>query len=221
MPTLNENLYTIKVTQTDYHLDPSGALQHVLLAGTYTSLASAKTAAHTTLYTLGYTTLDLPTYEIKGQSTGLPQEWKYGDGVLVHATAPSGEQFQVEIETTENTLKPWEKHDATSKLTEKLYYVLQTTIHYDLDAAGAKRDTNIEGIHASRVEATKAAKKSLLEKDVTSKESFVEYDEFAGQEDWAFGENVVVHAVGGNGQNYEVAVVEGREVFSAEGKQGW
>jgi len=211
MADLHDTLYTIKATLTDYHHDKSGALQEVQIAGTYTSLSEAKEVAKTTLYKLGYSHEDLTTYEVKSSSN--VETWAYGDGVLVHAIAPSNEKFIVEIETTPNVYKT-QPSGTTSHITEKLSYVLQTTIHYDIDASGAKRQTTIEGIYTSRAHAIKAAKKALLEDGVIEKESFAEWDENSGQKDWTFGENVYVHAVAENGQNYEVSVVEAGQKFS-------
>lgn len=211
MTTPAETLYTIKTTLKDFHRNPSGALQQVQIAGTYTSLAQAKQAAETALYKLGYSEEDLPTYDIKTAANA--ESWSYGDGVLVHAVAPSKEEFLVEIETCPNVLKIHSDSES-GKVSDKLSYVLQTTIHYDIDASGAKRETTIGGIYTSRPAAVKAAKKTLLEEDVVTQKSYAEWDEFSGQKDWSFGENVVVHAVAENGQNYEVSVVEGGQKFS-------
>lgn len=211
MSTPIETLYTIKTTLTDYHHDPSGALTQVQIAGTYTSLSEAKEAAKTALYTLGYSKEDVPTYEIKSPSAA--ESWPYGDGVLVHAVAPSKEEFVVEIETLPNVLKI-NSDGNSSKVAEKLFYVLQTTIHYDVDASGAKRETTIEGIYLSRPDAIKAAKSTLLEPGVVEKKSFAKWDEYNGQKDWSFGENVFVHTVSDNGQNVEVSVVAGGQKFS-------
>src|ERR1700712_4226826 len=103
MTAVADTLYTIKTTLKDFHHDPSGALQQIQIAGTYPPLPSAKEAAKTALYTLGYSTEDLPTYDIKSPSN--VESWAFGDGVLVHAVAPSKEEFIVEIETCPNVLK--------------------------------------------------------------------------------------------------------------------
>ncbi|TID20774.1 hypothetical protein E2P81_ATG05402 [Venturia nashicola] len=213
MTSPSEALYTIKTTLKDLHHDSSGALQQVQIAGTYTDLTKAKEAAKNALYTLGYSNEDLTTYIVKDASN--IESWSHGDGVLVHAAAPSGEQFSVCIETSPNTLNGNIHIDAeSSKLNDKLTYVLQTTIHYDIDASGAKRETTIEGIYLSRPAAVESARKTLLEGDVVTKESFKEWDEFEAQEDWSWGEDVVVHAVAGNGQNFEVSVIEEGQKFS-------
>lgn len=213
MTSPSETLYTIKTTLTDLHHDPSGALQQVQIAGTYTDLPLAKEAAKTSLYTLGYSTEDLPTYSIKDPSSA--STWPHAENTLVHALAPSGEQFTVQIETSPNNLNSnININPSTSKITDKLSYVLQTTIQYDIDASGAKRDTTIEGIFASRPAAIKAAKKTLLEDGVVTQKSYVEWDEYSGQGDWSWGENVYVHAVAENGQNFEVSVVDGGQKFS-------
>jgi len=211
MANLNDTLYTVKTTLTDYHHDKTGALQQVQIAGTYTSLTEAKEAAKTALYKLGYSKEDLPIYDIKTASNA--ETWTFGEGVLVHARAPTNEDFFVVIETTPNVFKI-QSNGASSLVTEKLSYVLQTTIHYDVDASGAKRETTIEGIYTSRGHAIKAAKKVMLEDGVVEKKVYTEWDENSGQKDWSFGENVYVHAVAENGQNFEVEVVEAGQKFS-------
>jgi len=209
MTTPADTLYTIKTTLKDLHRDPSGALQQVQIAGTYTSLPAAKEAAKTALYKLGYSKEDLPTYDVKTDA----ETWSFGDGVLVHAVAPSKEEFTVCIETSPNVLDI-HSNPTTSKVEEQLFYVLQTTIHYDVDASGAKRETTLEGIYTGRAIAITRSKETLLEPGVVERKSYAEWDEYWGQEDWSFGENVVVHAVADNGQNFEVSVVEGGQKFS-------
>jgi len=68
--------------------------------------------------------------------------------------------------------------------------------------------TEVEGTYATREAARKAARSALLDENVTKK-SFAEYDEFDDARDvneWPYGEDVLVHAVAGTGENFNVAV---------------
>ncbi|KAK4461745.1 hypothetical protein QBC42DRAFT_269552 [Cladorrhinum samala] len=113
---------------------------------------------------------------------------------------------------------------------DHLHYVLQTTTRYDQSQnystgiAGRRgslsndafRTTKIEGCYVPKTDALMAAREALrAEKE---KGMFVQYDEREVDEDievqrdddieygWPFGDDVVVHAVGQMGENYEVAV---------------
>lgn len=195
-----EMLYHVKLTMVDFKHDPTGALQKVDICGTYTDLEQAKTAAKNALIQSGYEESWFPVYDTRDTS----KEWTHGDGVFVYAKAPEGETFTVSLETTPDTLGL--KGNADGKVEEKLFYVLQTSIHYDADRSGARRDTSIGGTYTSFDKAKDVAVTCLLDEDVT-KDSFLEFDEYSGQEDWAYGEDVMVHAVGGEGENYLVAVI--------------
>ncbi|KAK4160255.1 hypothetical protein QBC43DRAFT_220211 [Cladorrhinum sp. PSN259] len=156
------------------------------------------------------------------------QEWPYGDNTLVYALTHSGQEFLVGLEEKPNisSLKAGGP-DGTpllpkNSVCDHLHYVLQTTTHYD-QAMDTKDDafqnTEIEGCYIPRSEALNAARKALRQEK--EKGMFAQYDERDeidriglgdGDEDeckkngWPFGEDVVVHAVGQMGENYEVAV---------------
>jgi len=86
--------------------------------------------------------------------------------------------------------------------------VLQTTIDYNKDTAGAIQNTEIEGTYLTRKEAYEAAKTALLDEEVT-KNSFAEYEERTDpteKGEWPYGEEVWVHAVAETGENFNVAV---------------
>ncbi|ORY16529.1 hypothetical protein BCR34DRAFT_94779 [Clohesyomyces aquaticus] len=196
---MSEMLYHVKRTIVDLKNDVTGALQKVDIRGTYTDLAKAKEAAKREIVDEGYEKDDFPVYDVKGD----PDEWKHGDGIFVYAEAPEGEKFWVRIETTPNELN---LKGTNGKVEEKLFHVIQTTIHYNKDRSGAIRDTSIEGTFTNFDDAKKKALTCLLDEDV-SKSDFAEYDEFTGQQDWAFGEDTIVHAVGVAGENYVVAII--------------
>ncbi|OCK85857.1 hypothetical protein K432DRAFT_285901 [Lepidopterella palustris CBS 459.81] len=193
-------LYHIKRTMVDIKNDATGALQKVDILGTFTDLSKAKAAAKNALFAEGYEKEWFTEFEVKDGA-----EWKHPDGTFVYAKAPDGETFTVALETTPNTLALM--GDADGKVVEKqLFHVLQTTIHYNVDRSGANRETSLEGTYTTFEDAKNAAMGCLLDEDVR-KESFVEYDEYDGQEDWAFGEDTMVHAVGVGGENYLVAII--------------
>ncbi|KAH0541378.1 hypothetical protein FGG08_004142 [Glutinoglossum americanum] len=204
MATPTEQLFHVKRTLIDFHKDPSGALQTVSILGTYTSLTAAKRFAQTALFTEGYSRDDLTTYKINSGE----ESWPYGDGVIVHAIAPSGETFNVAVDTKPNAGK-FTSEDEGGRVGGELYHVLQTTTFYDQDRSGAKRRAEIEGSYRGREEGVNAARVALLDEDI-SKEWFVEYDERVGEEEWEWSPDGVVHAVGRNGENYLVEIVQGK-----------
>ncbi len=200
---LESDLYHIKWTMTDFHKDPSGATQTVRICGTYTDLDAAKAAAQSFLKEKGFDKDWFTTFDVHDAVNGVC--WKHGDGVMVYAVAPDGETFTIEIETTPNTLGL--RGNDEGQVEEELYHVLQTTIFYDKDRSGACRETNVEGSWKSYNKARIAAAKVLLDEDV-AKSDFVKYDENKGQDDWEYGEDVVVHAVGANGENILVSMLK-------------
>jgi len=198
----SESLFHIKRTLINLKKDRTGSVQEVDIKGTYTNLAAAKAAAKETLFNEGYEREFFSTYEVKGHHEG--EVWKHGDECQVYAVAAESGIFRVEIETAENTFGF--VGGPNGKVDQELYYVLQTTIHYNLDRSGASRDVQVEDTLGTADQARQRALKVLLDEDIT-KESFERYDENIGQEDWPFDEDVVVYAVGQGGENYMVQVV--------------
>jgi hypothetical protein len=201
-PPIPDTLYHIKRVIIDYHEDKSGATRITDILGTFTDLKAAKLAARSGLASEGYLKDDFETFEQKDESK--PEEWKYGDGVLVYAKAPAGQEFEVSIDTKPNVNKF--VGNASGEVEGHLHYVLQTTINYNNDRIGGIQHTEVEGTYPTRKLAFEAAKVALLDNEVT-KESFAEYDlrdDFEG--DWPFGEDCWVHAVAENGENSLVFV---------------
>lgn len=198
----SENLYHVLLTIIDLKKDATGAAQDVSIRGTFTSLPSAKTSARSLLTDLGYEKDFFTTYDVRGSHEG---DWPHGDGVQVYAAVPESEILRVELQTAANRFGF--EGDATGRVARELWHVLQTTIHYNFDRSGAKRDSTIEGSYESGERARQAALGALLDEDVT-KESFEEYDEVTRKEDWGWGEDVVVHAVGKAGENFIVRVLQ-------------
>jgi len=197
-----EFLYHVKRTILDFHEDKSGATQTTDVLGTFTDLAAAKAAARSALASEGYLKDDFEVYEEKDAAN--LEAWKHGDGVVVFAKAPAGQEFDVSLDTKPNALNL--KGNASGEVEGVLHYVLQTTINYNTDRIGGNRTTEIEGTFPTRKAAFEAAHTILLDADVT-KESFAEYDEkqdFEGE--WPYGDECLVHAVAETGENFLVFV---------------
>jgi hypothetical protein len=196
----SEDIYVIKRYAAEKR-EPDGSVEDVTLFGTYTDLAAAKKASYTVLQFEGYEKEFFATYDINDAT----KEWTHGDGVMVYAVTPTGEKFRVEIETEPNTTGLI--GDVRGKVGEVLYHILQTTINYNIDASGNARTTTVEGTFKSEVEAKKAAETVLLDGAV-KKEDFAEYDVYHGQDEWGYGEEIIVHAVGVGGENILIGVVK-------------
>jgi hypothetical protein len=196
----SELLFHVKRTITDFHEDKSGATRTTDILGTYTDLKVAKAAARSALASEGYIGDDFDVCEINEGAEG----WKYGDGVFAFAKAPAGQEFEVRLDTKPNVNHL--KGNESGEVEGVLHYVLQTTIFYNNDRIGGIQTTEVEGTYPTRAAAFEAAKKALLDDEVT-KESFAEYDEkeeFKGE--WPYGDQVLVHAVSETGENYTIAV---------------
>lgn len=198
-----------------YHLqkDPNALIQKLRVTGSYTSLAAAKTAAYSCLFDAGYEKEWFSEYTVHHDSN---------DGKVVSATAPDGTTFSVQIlnsvldeDAPQGTSKLWnyivEEHD--QRISTELYYVVQVKTHYDDEQL---REINIEGTFLTYNAAREYAKTVLLNPaDGIDTKSYAQYDE-AGpdQRDCGFGANVIVHAVGVNGENFLVSVVKSQTMES-------
>jgi hypothetical protein len=193
------NIYLVKRTYTDLK-NPSEIAYRVAIPSTFTDLKAAKTAALATLIDEGYERGFFPVYEVNNRDAA---QWTHGDGVMVYAEGPDHEIFTVEIET-----RPNDAHfeaDDTGRVRRPLHHVLQTTVDYNDDRSGSKRESMVEGTHMMRSLAESQALRVLLDADVR-KEDFVEFDEYTEGER-PFGEDVIVHAVKDGGENILVSVV--------------
>lgn len=93
-----ELLYHVKRTIIDLAQDKSGATQITDVLSTFTDLAAAKAAARSALLSSGYLRDDFEQYHENDGN----KEWKHGDGVMVFAKAPAGQEFKVGVDTTHN-----------------------------------------------------------------------------------------------------------------------
>lgn len=100
---VNEELYHVKRTITDYAEDKSGATRTTDILGTFTDLTAAKAAANSALASEGYLRDDFAKFELKTEIK--PGEWKHEDGVVAYALAPAGQEFEVRLDTKDNDEK--------------------------------------------------------------------------------------------------------------------
>lgn len=203
--TVPELLFHSVLTVIDFHTDSSGGTRQVFILGTHGTLEAAKAYTVTALHKLNFACDEFDEYNVRDMSTS--GNWTHGDGVLVFARAPAGQQFLLSIDTTPNdeslAVSPSNGEVVLPQGVKFLHYVVQTTIDYNVDRTGAVQASQIEGVYAHRADAYTAAHKCL---DTTR---FAEYDsrgdpDFVGQ--WPFDEDIVVHSVAETGQNYFVAV---------------
>ncbi|MBE3048134.1 hypothetical protein IMZ48_37640 [Candidatus Bathyarchaeota archaeon] len=211
-PDVPDTLFHTLLTVVDFHTDPSGGTRSTWVLGTHTTLPAAMAFAKNSLASLGYDKSDFATYE-EAPTGGTPlpdgteqKDWTHGDGYIVWAKAAAGQVFEINIDAKPNYAGYPAGKNSTPVLPDgmdHLHYVLQTHIDYNKDRSGAAQETGVEGAYAKRSDAMIAAKGLLLKRE------FDEYDEREegdAKGAWEFGEDVVVHAVKGSGENYDVSV---------------
>ncbi|KIX02597.1 uncharacterized protein Z518_08538 [Rhinocladiella mackenziei CBS 650.93] len=209
-----ESLYHVLFSVSHIQKDVNSEVEKVRICGTYTTLPAAKAAAHKTLFEAGYEKEWFTEFDTKHEEF-VAHGIKRRTGLCVLAKASDGTVFRVSVATTPN-VQGFEGSAEDHKVHQDLYHVVQTNVLYSEDDSGEARETNVEGSFTSYEQARQYASQVLLapEDDVT-KESFAEYDEAeAGEKDCGYGENVVVHAVGQNGENILVSVLKGQEMES-------
>ncbi|KFY96036.1 hypothetical protein V500_02598 [Pseudogymnoascus sp. VKM F-4518 (FW-2643)] len=209
-----ENLYHIVLTTSHIQKDPNSVIEKIRIAGTYRTPETAKAAAHSCLFDAGYEREWFSQYEVDPaalESYRIHQRL----GLVVLAVASDGTTFRVSISTTPNIDHLTTDHE-DGRIATDLYYVVQTNIDYANGDEGQRRDINIEGIFTTNDKAQAFAQSVLLsEEDGITKESFAEYNEASDNEgDCGFEENVVIHAVGINGENYLISVIKGQTADS-------
>lgn len=210
----DDNLYHVLFSISHIQKDVNSEVEKVRVCGTYTELSAAKAAAHRTLFEAGYEQEWFTQFDTN-QEAFIAHHIKRRTGLCVFAKAADGTIFRVSVATAPNVPgfnAPGEDH----KVHLDLYHVVQTVVLYDEDDSGEARETIVEGSFTTYEDARKFASEILLapEEGVT-KESFEQYDEAGPKEkDCGYGENVVVHAVGKNGENMLVSVLKGQEMES-------
>ena len=167
----------------------------------------AKAAARKVLYEAGYERDMFDVYDTK------LSEFEHDHvndtlGLMVHAGVSDGTILEVRLLTTRNELN-LAAEPGCQRITRDLYHVLQTTVDYRKGDESVQ-SYNIEGTFKGYKEACVFAQSVLLsEVDGLTRESYAQYDETGtGQADCGYGENVLVHAIGYNGENSLVIVVK-------------
>jgi len=90
------HLYYVLQTTIDYNTDHLGGTQITEVQGTYPTRKSAYEAADTTIVGEEFKKETYAEYDEKREEK---DEWPYGDDVLVHAVAETGENFNISVKT--------------------------------------------------------------------------------------------------------------------------
>ena len=210
----NESLYHVVFTIAHLSHDVFAEVEKVRVAGTYTSLKAAKAAAHRLIFDAGYEVEWFTDYLT--QPTEFEQhKVDHRDGLMVYAKARDGTIFRVTLLTAPNTRGF--PGDEEGKVDIPLFHVLQMNVKYSIDDTGATRETNIEGSFESYEDARRYASELLLSEDEgITRDSFAQYDEAKAPDiDCGYGENVIVHAVGNDGDNILISVLKEQEMEAA------
>lgn len=216
-PSVPEELFhtTLTVVEND--------MRDVHVLGTHTTLPAAKAFALMALKLLGYDEDDFEEYVTRVGTAA--EEWAHGDGVMVYAKSPKGQEFLVGLDTKPNTESlPAGPQGDTLLLPEghdHLHYVLQSKTDYNQRNMGAFHTSEIQGCYAQRAHAVAAAR-DVLKEDRDEYAQYDERDDAESEAEWPFGEDVFVHAVAQTGENYTVAVktVPGAHRRHAKGCKG-
>jgi hypothetical protein len=215
-PELPEHLYHVILAISHLSKDPSSQIEMLRVSGTYTSLSAAKAAAHRVLFEGGYEGEMFQVYETEYKLSERDQGKRTPTGLVVHAEAEDGTNFDVCVLTTPNDLNMMTVSEE-GRVLQDLYHVMQTGVLYGEDVCRSEREHNIQGSFLTYQDASERARQILLDaNDGVSKESYAQYDEAGpGEKDCGYGENVLVHAVGTNGENILISVVLGQVLESA------
>lgn len=212
-PASPDKTYHILIVSSHLTKDPTQQVEKLRIVGTYDSLSLAEAAAHRALFDAGYEGEFFKAYGVSADffdKQGVPVPDR--DGLLVYAVAQDGTLFQVRIMTTPNDAA-WTHQFEDGRVCRELYYTVLTTASYRDGSEGERsRLHRIEGVFDSYEAARKTALGLLSNApDGMTKESYAQYDEVAANEtDCGYGENVLVHAVGQDGENLLVSVVKGQ-----------
>ncbi len=202
-PSLVPDLFHIKRT-TVTRSPPSIRTE---ICGTYTDLDSAQAAGLRRLGDEGYPRQSLSDYaenDLTGRNT--PASWPHGENVLVRACRNGDDEIHtVEIETTPNALGVRSK-PGDGRVQDQLFYVLRTVQSPGPEGAV---NTEIRSIHLSRQAAITAARHELVKSGEHKENWYREYQEHpssGAQDEDAEGAQVVVSAVGPEGEKYVISV---------------
>jgi hypothetical protein len=144
----------------------------LFVLGTYGGFEAARRFSSGAFEALGHKPDDFTTYQVRDPG----RDWPHGDGILVFAQSPSGQQFRLGIYATFNEENLAVTPDGMLLLptgADHLHYVLQTTVDYNKDRSGDAQSTDIVGVFLLRKAAFNAALTCLQE----DRDRFVQYEE--------------------------------------------
>lgn len=202
-----EFLHHTCFTVDEHDIETTKDIPRLYVIATHATIKAAKEFAHHALRSMGYDKADFAVYQ---EQTPGAEGWAHGDGVIVYAKAPAGQEFFVSIDTTLNTENLCALEDGSMILphgADHLQYILQTKIDYRADRTVT---TQVQGAYVKRNDAIEAARWCLLVDGPDDAEAL--YDQFDAREDlsvpedWPFGEDVFVHAVAYTGENFLVSL---------------
>ncbi|CRK12762.1 hypothetical protein BN1723_007422, partial [Verticillium longisporum] len=206
-----EFLYHSVLTIVEHDPQPNGQTSVVHILGTHGTIPAAKAFATRALAMLGYDKNKFQIYQTRPAqvATGDASEWKHGDGIIIYAKAPAGqEELFVGINTTHNS--EWLPASPEGNIVlpgglDHLHYVSKTTIDYNFDRIF---NTEVQGAYVERAESLTVAK-SCLESNIILSKDFAQYDsrdDLGPEANWPFGDKVLVHAVANTGEGIYVSV---------------
>lgn len=207
--TESDSLFHVLLTTSHLEKDINSQVQGVRICGTFASLPAAKAFAHRCLFDAGYEAEWFTTFRTQHDLHLVDHR----EERIVEATGPGGEVFTVDIATIPNALGLAPASPA-ARIAAPLFHVVQTIVHYGQDESGQSRDTTVQGSFTDYERAREVAHSLLLWfEDGIDKDTYVQFEEAApGEPDCGYGENVVVHAVGENGDNYLISILKGEEM---------
>ena len=215
-PKVPDQLNHVILTTSHLQKDPNSQLEKLRVIGAYTSLSAAEAAAHRVLFEAGYEGEMFKVYEAKPKSPSTEHHQSVQTRLEVHAEVEDGTIFEVYILSTPNHIKTITASE-DGRVLQDLYHVMQTGVSYNDAEHGHERAHNIRGSFLSYEDASQHARQVLLDaKTGVSRDSYAQYDEAEpGEKDCGYGENVLVHAVGTDGENILISVVLGQVLESA------
>ncbi|CAH0039311.1 unnamed protein product [Clonostachys rhizophaga] len=202
-----EFLYHTCLTVDEHDVQTLEDIPRLYVLGSHGTLEAAKKCAFKALATLGYEEADFALYQTRPHGV---EEWEHGNGTIVYAKAPTGQEFLVRIDTKLNIEDLPALPDGSLRLprgTDHLHFIVQTQIKYTADRAIS---SEIQGAYLKRNDALEAAKWCLLDESSDPKVDYAQFEinnDLEPKADWPFGEDVLIHAVTHTGENYLISLV--------------
>lgn len=200
---------------TTHHLpttqNPHNTPERLRCPGTYTTLPHALAAAHRALFDLGYERAFFTTYNVLHPtipSTTTPQDPPPAT-LALHATARDATTFQIHLSTTPNP-HAWTPTYEDNRVGNPIYLAIRTRIRLaEAEANDGVREHVVLAAGESWHELCGIAQGvgRQMKEEGRKWEVVDVLEEKEGEEGGELGENVVVHAVSGEGENVVLSVV--------------